>query len=212
MAGVFDVVRCSRIATNGIRLHVAEAGPPEGPPPFLLHGFPEFWYGWRSQIRPLAERGFHVIAPDQRGYNLSDKPPGVASYDLDQLAGDILGLADHFGAETFSVAGHDWGASVGWWLASQHPRRLRRLIALNAPHPAVWVEAIRNNPGQRSKSRYVRFLQIRWLPELLIVLNRSNALGKGFRNCIRTDAFSRRDLGEYRTASAQRRGRKTDSG
>ena len=127
MAELREIVRFSRIATNGIHLHVAEAGPHGGPLVVLLHGFPEFWYSWRNQIVPLAERGFHVVAPDQRGYNLSDKPPGIGSYDLDQLVADVVGLADHFRHQTFAVVGHDWGASVGWWLAGRHANRVRRL-------------------------------------------------------------------------------------
>ena len=195
--------RFSRIATNGIELHVAEAGPAGGPLVFLLHGFPEFWYGWRNQIAPLAEKGFHVIAPDQRGYNLSDKPRGVSSYDLDQLAADIAGLADFFGQERFAVAGHDWGGSVGWWLAARYPRRLRRLVALAAPHPAVWQDAMRGNPAQKRKSAYVRFFQIAYLPELLIGAGRCRALARGFRDSIRPDAFTERDLEQYRTAWSQ---------
>jgi epoxide hydrolase 4 len=196
-------VRFSRIPTNGIHLHVAEAGPSDGPLVFLLHGFPEFWYGWRNQIAPLAERGFRVVAPDQRGYNLSDKPKGVASYDLDRLAADIVWLADHFGRETFDVVGHDWGASVGWWLAGQHPRRVRRLGVLNAPQPAVWREAMYNNPIQRRKSAYVRLFRIPYLPECLIGLNRFKALSKGFRDTLRADAFTDEDLQQYRKAWVQ---------
>ena len=86
----------SCVATNGITLHVAEAGPADGPLLILLHGFPEFWYGWRHQIGPLAAAGYHVIVPDQRGYNLSDKPQGVDAYRLDELAADVVGLADHY--------------------------------------------------------------------------------------------------------------------
>jgi pimeloyl-ACP methyl ester carboxylesterase len=107
MSKLTEIVRLSRIPTNRIHLHVAEAGPPNGPLVFLLHGFPEFWYSWRNQIQSLSARGFHVIAPDQRGYHLSDKPSGVASYDLDHLSADIIGLADHFGRATFAVGGHD---------------------------------------------------------------------------------------------------------
>jgi len=197
---VNDNLRFSRIGTNGIQLHVAEAGPAAGPLVFLLHGFPEFWFGWRNQIAPLAERGFHVVAPDQRGCNLSDKPEGVEAYDLDQLAADVLGLADHFGQETFAVGGHDWGATVGWWLASGPTGRLRRLVALNAPHPAVWLETMRDNPVQRRKSSYVRLFSIPWIPELLIGLNRSKALSKGFHDCTRGDAFTAADLEQYRNA------------
>ena len=184
-------------------MHVAEAGPPDGPLVFLLHGFPEFWYGWRNQIAPLAGIGYHVVVPDQRGYNLSDKPKGAGSYDLDLLASDILGLADHYGQETFDVAGHDWGASVGWWLAGQSHRRVRRFAALNAPHPAVWLASMRDDPVQKRKSSYVRFFQVPFLPEFLVGLNRFQALGKGFRDCVRPGAFTATDLEQYRKAWSQ---------
>lgn len=157
---ITETVRFSRVAANGIELHTAEAGPAEGPLVFLLHGFPEFWYSWRNQIPALAENGFRVIAPDQRGYNLSGKPDGVSNYDLDRLAADIVGLADHFKRESFNVVGHDWGAAVGWWLAGKYAPRLQRLAVLNAPHPAVWVDAMRHDPVQKRKSSYVRFFQL----------------------------------------------------
>ena len=141
MTTLKDIVRFSRIPTNGINLHVAEAGPPGGPLIFLLHGFPEFWYGWRNQIAPLAERGFHVIAPDQRGYNLSDKPADIGSYDLDRLAADIVGLADHFGVEQFAIVGHDWGASVGWWAAGKY-EQLPALAVELAQLPVELIVAV----------------------------------------------------------------------
>jgi pimeloyl-ACP methyl ester carboxylesterase len=130
-------LRFSRQPTNGISLHVAEAGSRSDPLVFLLRGFPEFWYAWRGQMRDLAEAGLWIVAPDQRGYNLSDKPIGVSQYDLDRVADDIVGLADHFGRQTFAIVGHDWGASVGWWLATRHRERITRFAALNAPHPAA---------------------------------------------------------------------------
>src|SRR5689334_14154947 len=194
---VNEIVRFSSVATNGIHLHVADAGPPAGRLVFLLHGFPEFWFGWRNQIGPLAERGFHVVAPDQRGYNLSDKPKGVDKYDLDQLAGDVVGLADHFGRQSFAVVGHDWGATVGRGLRGQRAGCVRPLVALTAPHPAVWLEAMHDNPVQRRKSSYVRLFQIPWLPELLIGVNRWEALSKGFNDSTRTGAFSATDLEQY---------------
>jgi pimeloyl-ACP methyl ester carboxylesterase len=203
MSDLADNVRFSRIRTNGIHLHVAEAGPPDGPLVFLLHGFPEFWYGWRNQILPLANGGFHVVAPDQRGYNLSDKPAGVASYDLDLLAADVIGLADYFGRQTFAAAGHDWGSVVGWWTAGLYPGRVERLAILNAPHPAVWVEAMHNNPLQRRMSGYVRLLGIRWLPEFLIHLSRFKALSKAFHDSVRQCAFTDADLNAYAVAWSQ---------
>ncbi|MCU0465000.1 MAG: alpha/beta fold hydrolase, partial [Anaerolineae bacterium] len=98
------------IKTNGITLHVVTAGPADGQPVVLLHGFPEFWYGWKEQIPALAAAGYRVIVPDQRGYNQSDKPKGVEQYTLDKLTGDIAGLLDALGYADAYIVGHDWGA------------------------------------------------------------------------------------------------------
>src|SRR3954467_6757604 len=98
------------LETNGITLHVVEAGPAEGPLIIFLHGFPEAWYGWRYQIGPLAQARWHRLAPDQRGYNLSDKPGEVKSYRISLLAKDIIGLIDRLGREKAVIVGHDWGA------------------------------------------------------------------------------------------------------
>src|SRR5580765_3055021 len=120
---------------SGIRLHVATAGPVEGPLVVLLHGFPEFWYGWRHQIAPLAEAGFRVVAPDLRGYNLSSKPRGRAAYSLPELARDVAELIAERGAARACIAGHDWGGAVAWATAMHHPEVVERLAILNAPHP-----------------------------------------------------------------------------
>src|SRR4051812_49293059 len=104
---------------NGVRLHYAEAG--SGPLVVLLHGFPEFWYSWHHQIPVLASAGFRVIAPDLRGYNLSDKPPGIASYQVPLLLDDVAGLIRHGGAERAVVVGHDWGGAIAWKFAQQRP-------------------------------------------------------------------------------------------
>jgi epoxide hydrolase 4 len=168
----------STIAVDGVPLHFVQAGPADGRLLFLLHGFPEFWFGWREFIEPLAQAGFRVVAPDQRGYNLSGKPEGVDAYRLDRLADDIFDLADALGGQTFQVIGHDWGASVGWWMATRRPSRLRRMVALSAPHPAVWRRAMTEDRQQRKKSRYVQMLRLPWLPELLIKAGGYSGLGK----------------------------------
>ena len=111
------------IETNGVRLHVVTAGPKRGRPVVLLHGFPEFWYGWRAQIPALAKAGRRVIVPDQRGYNLSDKPGGSRAYRMRPLVADVLGLADALGYEQIDLVGHDWGAAVAWATALWHPER-----------------------------------------------------------------------------------------
>jgi pimeloyl-ACP methyl ester carboxylesterase len=156
------------IATNGIHLHTALAGPEDGQPVFLLHGFPDAWFGWEAQIVSLAEAGFRVIAPDQRGYNLSDKPQGVASYRMPVLVADILGLADALGCARFHLAGHDFGAMVSWNLALLVPQRLKRLVIANVPHPAVMQANLRRHPAQMLKSWYVFFFQLPGLPERLM--------------------------------------------
>jgi pimeloyl-ACP methyl ester carboxylesterase len=114
----------------------------------LLHGFPEFWYGWRRQIGPLAAAGRYVIVPDQRGYNLSSKPPGVEHYRLELLAGDVVALMDGLGLESAVIAGHDWGAAVAWWLGLRWPERVRRLVILNVPHPLALRKTLWGSPRQ----------------------------------------------------------------
>jgi pimeloyl-ACP methyl ester carboxylesterase len=195
-------IRFARHPTNGITLHAAEAGPEDGPLVFFLHGFPEFWYGWRQQIAPLAAAGYRVVAPDQRGYNLSDRPPGRASYDLDLLADDILGLADRLGRAKFSLVGHDWGATVGWWIASQRPGRLERFAALAAPHPAVWLEAMRDNREQRRKSWYVKAFGVPWLPEVLMRRGNFKPLADALTESARPESCTDSDLEKYREAWA----------
>jgi pimeloyl-ACP methyl ester carboxylesterase len=154
------------IQTNGITLHTVTAGPEDGEPLILLHGFPEFWFGWRKQIPYLAQQGFRVIVPDQRGYNLSDKPRRIAAYHLDETARDVAGLMDALGYKDVYLAGHDWGGVVAWWLALHQPERIRKMAILNAPFPTVAVEAIRaGNKEQRRKSKYVLAAQVPWLAE-----------------------------------------------
>jgi epoxide hydrolase 4 len=158
--------------THGdIRLHAVTAGPQDGPVVILLHGFPEFWYGWHKQIRPLASAGFRVIAPDQRGYNTSSKPAGVSAYKVSHLTSDVIAIIDQLGQDRVHVVGHDWGALIAWSLALQQPHRLLHLAVLNVPHPAVLRRNIRKNPRQLAKSWYALFFQIPWLPEYLISLN-----------------------------------------
>jgi pimeloyl-ACP methyl ester carboxylesterase len=149
---------------DGVRLHYVEQG--DGPLVVLLHGFPEFWYGWRHQIGPLAEAGFRVVAPDMRGYNLSSKPPRVRDYDTASLAADIRDLIAERGAASACVAGHDWGGVVAWETAARHPEAVQRLAILNAPHPHVYRRHL-TDPRQLAKSWYTGFFQLPVVPELL---------------------------------------------
>jgi pimeloyl-ACP methyl ester carboxylesterase len=164
-------VMVERMTTNGIKLHTAFAGPEHGEPVILLHGFPDVWFGWEPQIQTLAEAGFRVIVPDQRGYNLSDKPEGVASYSLEILADDIARLADSLGIRRFNLAGHDFGGLVSWTMAMRYPDRLKRLSILNVPHPSVMRRYIRKHPAQLLKSWYAFFYQLPALPEMAMKAN-----------------------------------------
>jgi pimeloyl-ACP methyl ester carboxylesterase len=148
-------------------LHVALAGPADGPQVILLHGFPEFWYGWRNQVPFLAQGGYRVWAPDQRGYNLSDKPPGITAYSIDRLAADAVGLIDSAGRDKALLVGHDWGAGVAWWVAAKFPERVERLVIINGPHWSIFQRKLRRNPGQMLKSWYFLFFQLPRLPEAL---------------------------------------------
>lgn len=173
---------------HGLRLHLAEAGPADGPPTILLHGFPESGFGWRHQIGPLAGSGLRLLVPDQRGYGLSDRPKGIAAYHLDRLAGDVIALADACGLARFNLVGHDWGGLVAFWVASFYPERVERLAALNACHPGVFGPYLRRHPGQALRSAYAGFFQLPVLPERLRELMRRSS---------RPDTFSADDLDTY---------------
>ncbi|WP_437922509.1 alpha/beta hydrolase [Sorangium sp. So ce291] len=168
---ILDESRLSHRFTErgGVRLHYVEAG--EGPLVVLLHGFPELWYSWRHQIPALVEAGYRVIAPDMRGYNLSDKPAGVAAYAIDELTADVAALIQAAGAErAAAVVGHDWGGGVAWAFAMRYPALLERLVILNCPHPARLLAAFRT-ARQLRKSWYMFFFQLPKLPELLAQRN-----------------------------------------
>lgn len=192
-------LRSRTVDGAGVRLHVVEAGPADGPLVVLLHGFPEFWYGWRRQVGPFARAGWRVWAPDQRGYGRSDAPPEVAAYDVDRLADDVLALLDAAGAERAHVVGHDWGALVAWWLAMRDPDRIERLAVLNVPHPLAYRELVVRSPSQLARSWYVAFFQLPALPER--ALRRFGA--RSLRLSSAPGTFTDADLARYRTAWAR---------
>jgi pimeloyl-ACP methyl ester carboxylesterase len=192
------------IQTNNITLHVLTDGPEDGTPVILLHGFPEFSYGWRKQIPALTQAGFRVIVPDQRGYNLSDKPKGVAAYDVNTLAKDIIGLFDHFGIEKARLVGHDWGAVVAWTVALNHPDRLEKLAILNVPHPDVMTRFVLENAEQRKKSWYVYFFQIPFYVEWMLGKNDFHNLTRMLVGSGRKSTFTKEDIVEYKKAWSQK--------
>jgi pimeloyl-ACP methyl ester carboxylesterase len=193
----------STIKTNGIQLHIVQAGPKSGIPVILLHGFPEFWYGWRKQIPVLAKAGCRVIVPDQRGYNLSDKPKGISAYCVDTLVEDIVGLINALEYEKVNLIGHDWGAVVSWRLAIQHPERLHRLGILNVPHPAVMKRFLQRDPRQMVRSWYALFFQLPWLPELSLRMFNWSGAALALRRSGRKNAFTDEDIQKYKEAWSQ---------
>jgi len=192
-----------RIATNGITLHVAQAGPVDGDLVILLHGFPEFWWGWRHQIPALAHTGLRVLVPDQRGYNRSDKPLGRGAYRITTLAQDIVGLIDSTGRERAAIVGHDWGGAVAWWLATFHQHRVERVAVLNCPHPLVFSRTLRRSPAQLRRSWYMFLFQLPWIPEWMSSRGGCAALVRAMQATARPGTFSDADLDAYRAAWSQ---------
>lgn len=186
-----------------VRLHVVQAGPVDGPLVILLHGFPEFWYGWKQQIDALAEAGFRVWVPDQRGYNISDKPTGIDAYGLDSLVADVVGLIDASGRQKAVLVGHDWGAAVAWWTAVSFPDRVERLVVLNVPHPIVMKRYAIRNLGQMLRSWYIGFFQLPWLPEVVVQLGNWAFLAQTMRRSSQRGTFTEADLQQYRAAWSQ---------
>lgn len=190
---------------GSVRLHYKTAGPAGGDAVVLLHGFPEFYYGWRNQVAPLVEAGFRVVIPDQRGYNRSDKPRGFKHYDLAILARDILDLMDELSVGQVYLAGHDWGAAVVWWLAIHYPERFKRVAVLNVPHPAVMYRNILQNQVQRRRSWYIFFFQIPVLPELLLRARGHMIALRMMERSGLPGSFSLEDLQAYKAAWSQPR-------
>jgi pimeloyl-ACP methyl ester carboxylesterase len=180
-----------------VRLHYAECGSGDDLV-ILLHGFPEFWHSWRYQLPVLCKR-YHVVAPDMRGFNLSDKPPRKSDYVIEKLVGDVLGLIKHFGKSRAAIVAHDWGAGVAWALAQRHPEAVSKLAALQVPPPAAWRDNM--TFAQLRRSWYMFFFQLPFLPERWAAANDFARVGKMYRETsFRPDAFSDEDIEIYKAA------------
>lgn len=191
------------IRTNGVALNVVQAGPADGKPVILLHGFPEFWYGWRHQIDHLVWKGFRVWAPDQRGYNLSDKPKDLSDYRIDEMVMDIVGLINAAGHGKAFVVGHDWGAMVAWWLALRHPELIEKMVIMNVPHPRVFQRQLRSNIKQIFKSWYAGWFQLPFIPETTLRFADSRIFARIIQMTANKGSFTEEDMEEYRRAWAE---------
>ena len=148
------------VQANGLRFRAMVDGPADGEMFILLHGFPEGAESWSRQVEALAAAGFLAVAPDLRGYGLSEAPADLASYTIDHLAEDVRFIITAFGRSAAHVAGHDWGAMVAWFFAGRYPEMTKTLTALSVPHPAALAAASRDDEDQQARSRYVGlFLQ-----------------------------------------------------
>jgi pimeloyl-ACP methyl ester carboxylesterase len=189
------------VYTNGVRLHCVEAG--DGPPVILLHGFPEFWYSWRHQLPALAAAGFRAVAPDLRGYNDSDKPPGVESYRPELLAQDVVGLIEKFGPGPAVLVGHDWGGIIAWLVTMRRPDLVQKLVVMNAPHPATFVAEVRH-ARQFWRSWYAFFFQLPWFPEAALRFQNFGMVRHALRRQpVHAAAFRPEDIRRYREALAK---------
>ena len=196
-----DLVEHRYADLGDVRLHYVEAG--EGPLVVLLHGFPQFWYMWRFQIPALVDAGFRVIAPDMRGYNLSEKPLGVRNYRVELLARDVERLILACGEESAVLIGHDWGAAVAWVTAMMHPGRVNRLGILNVPHPERFARGLLR-PAQLLRSSYMFFFQVPRLPEKVLAAGDFASLRYTLRNePMRSGAFTDEDIELYAEALAR---------
>ncbi|MFC7095813.1 alpha/beta fold hydrolase [Halobaculum marinum] len=185
---------------NGVGLHVVAAGDPADPLVVLLHGFPEFWYGWHRQIAPLVAAGYRVLVPDQRGYNRSGKPAGVRPYRLTELSRDVVELIRSDGYESAHIVGHDWGAFVAWDLALRHPERVDRLGVVNVPHPTVFRRTLLRNREQLRRSWYAFAFQLPFVPEWAAARDDFSLWVRLLAGSVPDGTFTEADFDRYRRA------------
>jgi epoxide hydrolase 4 len=152
--------RHDSVQGDGLRLHCAVAGEAGRPLMLFLHGFPEFWAAWRAPMAHFAARGWLCVAPDLRGYNLSDKPEGIEPYKAKHLMADVLAVGAHYSRAPFVLVAHDWGGAVAWAAAIARPERLARLVMINSPHPYLFWRELVNNPAQQKASEYMNFFRL----------------------------------------------------
>tara|TARA_R110001592_G_scaffold362925_2_gene678882 strand:+ start:10612 stop:11580 length:969 start_codon:yes stop_codon:yes gene_type:complete len=185
------------VKVGDVSLNVVFAGPLNGKPVVLLHGFPEFWYAWRDVMAELAKAGYRVIVPDQRGYNSSEKPSNSNAYSLDKLAGDVSGLIKVLGYEHVFLAGHDFGGLVAWWTLALYPDQIERFVVINKPHPQAIKEFEGSNP---SISWYRQFLRVPYLPGYLSRLANWYLLSSNLRATSMPNTFPEEHMNQFRSA------------
>jgi pimeloyl-ACP methyl ester carboxylesterase len=187
------------IKTNGVDMAVYESGPKDGIPVVLCHGFPELAYSWRHQIPALADAGYRVLAPDQRGYGLSSRPAAVDQYDIEHLTGDMAGMLDAYGVEKAIFCGHDWGGIVAWHMPLFHEKRVRGVIGVNMPFlPRAQIDPIMALRAHYGDDMYIVHFQKPGEADAALVKN----VARTFRFFMRKNAIT---LAEFQAAPAEQR-------
>jgi pimeloyl-ACP methyl ester carboxylesterase len=176
------------LEVNGMRFDALACGPAESQLVLFLHGFPEFADSWAEIMPAVAAAGFRAVAVDQRGYSPGARPSAVEDYATDRLVADALGFADALGAQQFHLVGHDWGGIIAWKLAVEHRVRLRSLAVLATPHIDALFHALRTDPEQRRKSRYIGLFRLPWhIAERVLLAQNARRLRAAYRNKLRAE-------------------------
>ena len=179
--------------SKGIKIHFVTLGSKENPLIVFIHGFPDFWYSWKDVMDNFSNE-FFVVAIDQRGYNLSDKPKGEKNYNMNFLIGDVISVMTHLGFKKSILVGHDWGGAVAWALAMARPKVVERLIILNSPHPRGIRHELANNPEQQENSKYARSFQMEGASAYLTTEKLVSMLGDNVNKTAYIEAFNRSDF------------------
>lgn len=182
--------------STGVTLNVALAGPKDGPPIILLHGFPESHRTWREVV-PKLEDKFRLIMPDQRGFAGSDRPQEVAEYAADKLIDDIFALAEAVGVDSFALAGHDWGGAIAWPAALRNDPRLTKLAVVNAPHPLVFQKSLIEDEDQRAASQYINWFRMPGADKAIEAMGFEAFFEKTMKNHIAPGSASEEEKRQY---------------
>jgi pimeloyl-ACP methyl ester carboxylesterase len=189
------------VKVNGVRLHYVTAG--KGPLILFLHGFPEFWYEWKNQLVEFA-KDHQAVAPDMRGYNLSDKPTELDQYKMATLVEDIRAFADHLShGKKFVLVAHDWGGAVAWSFAIAHPDYLSKLVIINAPHPGIFAKLLSSDEGQQKASQYMLMFRSDGAEKMLSANDYAGLVGAVLGAGLKTGVFTEADKQEYIKAWSQ---------